>query len=158
MNLSVEEVSLRCMGCSQLLSLEEAVKQNWQMCRHCGTGICSRCLGDLDVRRHCLSFACSSQRRIIDLMPIPVQKILAFAQEHYQENYRQGILYKLFYEQEETRHTPAFFVIKTKVEPDIEAVPHTIREEMWKNFQLVITKRRGGQFITWEKVVSSPTL
>lgn len=159
MDISVEEVSLRCMGCSELLSLEDAVKQNWLMCRHCGTGICARCLRDLDAQKHCLSFACSSHRRIIDLMPIPVQKILAFAEEHYQETYKQGILYKLFYEEAEQRHTPAFFVVKTKTnsQPDQDQ-PSTIREEIWKNFQLVITKRRGGQFITWEKVGETSNL
>lgn len=40
-----------------------------------------------------------------------------------------------------------------KEEPQLDNDMSTIQEEIWKNFQLVITKRKGGKFITWERVL-----
>jgi len=51
-------------------------------------------------------------------------------------------------------HTPAFFIVQEKKTdvPENEK-PTKIQEEIWKNFQLVVTKRKGGKFISWERVL-----
>lgn len=87
-------------------------------------------------------------------IPIPIERILVFAQENSQNEYKQGLLYKLFYEERERMHTPAFFIVQEKKTdvPENEK-PTKIQEEIWKNFQLVVTKRKGGKFISWERVL-----
>ncbi len=154
MNIQMDEISIRCMGCNSILHLEQAVHEGWQMCKRCQFAICSFCYEHLDFGKHCLSYLCSAKHLAIEPMPLPIEKILVFAEENYLNDYRKGILYKLFYENAEQRLRPNAFVIQEKTDqPNPTDRPTQIQEEVWKNFQLVITKRRGGKFITWERVV-----
>ncbi len=155
MQIQVDEVSIRCMGCSTILALEEAARAEWKLCRRCQCAICNFCFDNLDEHKHCLSYFCTQKHQIIDPIPLPIEKILIFAQENYQEEYKKGLIYKLFFEEQEHLHKPSFFVLNEK---KIELIdesqrPTKIQEEMWKNSQLVVTKRRGGKFITWEKMI-----
>lgn len=151
----MDEVSIRCMGCSQIHVLADAVKMSWSMCGHCSFAICSFCRDHLDEQQHCLSHVCSQRKRIFDPVPLPVEKILIFARENEFEEYRQGLLFKLFYQGEENQGTAPFFSIQHRgqeIEEDLEK-PTKIQEEIWGNSQIVITKRKGGKFITWERVL-----
>ena len=154
-SVSMDEVSIRCMGCSQIKTLEKAAFEGWKICSHCNFTICEFCCKNLEKQQYCLSYLCSSQNRKINLVPLPVAKIIIFAQGNYQSEYKQGLLYKLFYKDQEKLKTPAFFIAAEKEKQIIEAdnKPSKVQEEIWKNFQLVITKRKGGKFITWERVM-----
>jgi hypothetical protein len=154
MTLQIDEVSIRCVGCSQQQTLAEAVRSGWKMCKHCNFSICSFCQENLGPNRKCISYVCSPKGRAFEPVTLPVDKILIFAQEYAYKEYRQGLLYKLFYEEQERCQAAPFFVIQEKNEEAVseDLRPTHVQEEVWKNFQLVITKRRGGKFITWEKV------
>ena len=153
--LRMDEVSIRCMGCFQQATLEEAVRAGWQMCQACNFPICPYCYGDLGTEKICISHICSGKRRILEPVPLPIDKIIIFAQENYQTDYHKGMLYKLFYQESERQYAPPFFAVQEKPEQQAteEQKPSKVQQEVWKNFQLVITKRRGGKFITWERVV-----
>ena len=154
MQLTMDEVSIRCMGCFEKLNLEQAVRNGWKMCKHCNFTICSLCLNDLEEPKKCLSHVCSSKKRLLLVEPLPVEKIIIFAQNNYQSDYHQGILYKLFYKDKEKLYAPPFFSVQEK-ESELEEIeqPSQVQQEIWKNFQLVITKRKRGKFITWERVI-----
>ncbi|NUM34629.1 MAG: hypothetical protein HUU50_08800 [Candidatus Brocadiae bacterium] len=152
--LKTDEVSIRCMGCSKLSTLEEAIREEWKMCKFCNFTICSFCLMNLGQEKQCLSYVCLSKKRAIDPVGLPVEKIIIFAQENYQSDYRQGLLYQLFYKDQEKLYAPPFFVVQEKKDTiEEEEKPTKLQEEVWKNFQVVITKRKGGKFVTWERVV-----
>ncbi len=152
--LKTDEVSIRCMGCSQLSTLEDAIRQEWRMCKFCNFTICNFCLEHLGSERQCLSYICLSKKRALDPVPLPVEKIIIFAQENYQSDYRQGLLYQLFYKEREKLYAPPFFVVQEKKDQvQEEEKPTKLQEEVWKNYQVVITKRKGGKFVTWERVV-----
>ena len=154
MPLKMDEVSIRCMGCSQPRTLEEAARSGWKMCKFCNFAICSFCYENLGESRKCFSFPCATKGRNLDAIPLPIETILIFAEEHAYRDYRKGLLYKLFYEEEEQKRAGPVFTIKELTAGQIaeEEKPTKVQEEVWKNYQLVITKRKGGKFITWEKV------
>lgn len=154
MSLKMDEVSIRCMGCFQQKTLEQAVREGWQMCKTCQFAICMHCYQEIGEVKKCLSYICQQKNNDIMPIPIPIERILVFAQENSQNEYKQGLLYKLFYEERERMHTPAFFIVQEKKTdvPENEK-PTKIQEEIWKNFQLVVTKRKGGKFINWERVL-----
>lgn len=155
MPLNLDEVSMRCMGCNTSQTLETAVRQGWKMCRLCNFAICGFCYENLDPAQHCLSFECTPRHRKLDPIPLPIEKILIFAQEHAYEQDQKGLLYKIFYQDQELTNAPPFFVVREKerAQPSLEDKPTKVQEEVWSNFRLVITKRRGGKFITWEKII-----
>lgn len=154
MATSMDEISIRCMGCNESLTLEKAVKKDWKMCENCNFSICSFCFELLDNMK-CLSYICSPNKLEISPIPLPIEKIIVYAQQHSQEDYKKGLLYKLFYQEQEKLHAPPFLTLKEKKqEVNEEYKPSKIQEETWKNFQLVVTKRRGGKFISWERVIS----
>lgn len=154
MTLEINDVSLRCMGCSRSNSLDECLKDAWKMCGHCHFAICPVCYGYLDEPKLCLSYTCSPRKKTIDPIPLPVEKIIIYAREQQKQVSEGGLLHKLFYEEGERIHSLPFFVTKEKEEElgDIDDKPTQVQEEIWNNLQVVITKRRGGKFITWEKV------
>lgn len=155
MSLEISDVSIRCMGCTQLQTLDQAVRGSWKMCDHCNFSICAGCYGHLDEKKLCLSYVCSPKKRSLDPVPIPVEKILVFAKEHQHGEGKKGLLYKLFFEEGENIHSLPFFVSREqeiKNTADTLDKPTQVQEEIWKSFELVITKRRGGKFISWEKV------
>lgn len=154
MPLNIAEVSIRCMGCSSLRTLEEAVRQGWKMCKLCNFAICEFCYANLDPSQQCLSFECAPRHRKLEPIPLPVEKILIFAQEHSYEQYQEGLLYRLFYQDQELSNAPPFFVVREREDRrSLEDKPTKLQEEVWNNFRLVITKRKGGKFVTWEKII-----
>lgn len=153
MSLTMDEVSIRCMGCWQSNTLEDAIRNDWKMCKHCNFAICSYCRQHLDNTQKCLSHVCMARGRKFEEIALPVEKILIFAQDHSYKEYRKGLLYKLFYEEQEQQQAAPYFAIKEQEHLlDLEQKPTKVQEEIWKNYQLVITKRRGGKFVTWEKI------
>lgn len=152
--VAMDEVSLRCMGCQSSASLAEAVRGNWQMCANCNFFICQWCSANRGEARFCFSYPCQRLRRPFHLGPIPVERIMIFARNSYRDSYRQGLLYRLFFE-EQGACSP--WTLKEpepeKLDDTGEALLPLIQEEVWSNHKLVVTKRLGGKFITWEKIV-----
>lgn len=152
LEISMDEVSLRCMGCQSPSSLIDAVKSDWQMCDHCNFFICPWCRERIGEARFCLSYPCQRTRRPFKLGAIPVERILVFARNSYRRSYREGLLYRLFFEQAEQAGSPWSLIAPDEQQAPDAIVPR-MQEEVWSNHQLVVTKRRGGKFITWEKIV-----
>ncbi len=151
----MDEVSLRCMGCQTSSSLADAVRGGWQMCGNCNFFICQWCGENRGEARFCFSYPCQRLRRPFRLGAIPVERIMIFARNSYRHSYREGLLYRLFYEDQEKTTSPW-----TLSEPEARTVTAEgevllprVQEEIWLNHKLVVTKRLGGKFITWEKIV-----
>ena len=60
MALRMDEVSIRCMGCWQTITLEEGVRNSWKMCQRCNFAICNFCYEHLENSDKCLSWFCST--------------------------------------------------------------------------------------------------
>lgn len=109
MLLKTSDVSIRCMGCSELMTLEEAVRAGWKMCKSCNFSICELCYHDLGFEKKCLSFDCMSKHRTIELIPLPVDKIIIFAQKNYQSDYKKGY-YTIFFIKKKRRFMLLLFL------------------------------------------------
>ncbi len=148
----MDEVSLRCMGCSNHIDVEEAVRRDWKTCERCHFFVCPECLADLGTDPVCLSYACQRLGRKMQVGSIPVEKVLFFAGREARSTDPDGLLYRLFYEENENLDLP--FTLVEVPEPEVEAQlgPLTVQEEVWKSHRLVVTKRRRGKFVSWEKI------
>ncbi len=153
MSLQLDEVSIRCMGCRENHTLEGAIRDEWRICDHCQFFICRFCMENLGDSRYCLSYQCRQAQREFALGPIPVERVLLFARSQVVRGQKKGLLHKLFFESE-GGDLP--WLLRETGDPerddDLESRPVTLQEEVWRNHRLVVTKRRGGQFITWEKI------
>jgi len=45
----MDEGSIRCMGCSKSISLNDALREHWRMCEHCNYFICDFCYTALGI-------------------------------------------------------------------------------------------------------------
>lgn len=156
MSLHLDEVSIRCMGCREHNTLEGSIADEWRICDHCQFFICRFCMENLGDSRYCLSYACRRDNRHLELGPIPVERVLLFARSQQATRGRKGLLHRLFFAGGDL-DLP--FVLRESDEAgsplageEVEERPTTIQEEVWRNHSLVVTKRRGGKFITWEKL------
>jgi hypothetical protein len=154
LEISLDEVSLRCMGCQAASSLAAAARSGWRMCANCNFFICALCGEQARDGEPCFSPVAQLRGQPFRLVPIPVERLLVFARSGYRRIYRRGLLYRLFFEPVEARNAPYTLV---EPEPPEAGLPREIgpriQEETWSNHQLVLTKRRGGKFITWERIV-----
>ena len=155
MSLELDEVSIRCMGCREHQTLEGAIHAEWRICERCQFFICHFCLDHLGETRSCLSYTCQREEASIEDEPIPVDRVLLFARSQASLQRHKGLLHDLFYRSGPGLDLP--FVLRENDEAPMaveeEERPITVQEEVWRNHRLVITKRAGGKFITWEKIV-----
>ncbi|MBI4615043.1 MAG: hypothetical protein HY720_15630 [Planctomycetes bacterium] len=154
MEFKFDEVSIRCMGCRAENTLEGAIQDEWRICDHCHFFICRFCLENLGDERYCLSYACRQAHRPIEAGPVPIERVLLFARVERARSRKKGLLYKLFFADGPGLDLP-FVLREVEEEPDEDDPsrrPATVQEEVWRNHRLVVTKRRAGKFITWEKI------
>ena len=141
------------MGCAESVGLEEAVRREWKGCDTCHFFICGLCFADLGDAPPCLSYLCQRSGKPLLAGAIPVEKVLFFAGHQVQQTERQGLLYRLFYEEREDLDLPFTLVEMAEEEEDDIRGPLTLQEEVWQNHRLVVTRRRRGKFVSWEKIL-----
>lgn len=105
----------------------------------------------------CPSFIFGIEQHQLSPGPIPVEKVMLFLEQNKKEGITAGLLEALFFENEQMSYQPFYTEVEKKVivkdeETTIELEPANIQEEMWASFGFVMTKRRRGKFITWEKI------
>jgi len=157
--ITTNTVSIRCVGHNGRATLKDAVSEGWRMCRVCLSFICPKCIKEFDLKMGgvCPSFIFGIEKHQLSLAPIPVEKVLVFVEENKTEGITAGLLETLFYEDEQMGFIPFYATMDDKPKKDgsIEednAEPPKIQEEIWASFGFVMTKRRRGKFITWEKI------
>lgn len=105
----------------------------------------------------CPSFIFGIEQHQLSLGPIPVEKVILFFEQNKKEGITARLLEALFFEDEQTSYMPFYTEIEKKNindddEKNLELEPTNIQEEVWATFGFVMTKRRRGKFITWEKI------
>ena len=154
--IQITEVAIRCQACNGRCDLADAVKLGWRACVNCGTFVCDQCLEEMDADFPCLSSVCLAGGRPFEPEPIPVDRVLVFARAQQTVEMADSLLTRLFF-----ADMPQFgaqpYVLKAlenrqgteTTEPDDQA---KVQAETWAGHHLVITRRKRGQFVTWERV------
>lgn len=158
--ITTTTVSVRCAGHNGRATLKTAVEAGWRMCRICRSFICPKCIEEFDLKMKgtCPSFIFGMDQHKLSPGPIPVEEVILFAESNKQEGITGGLLETLFFEDEQMGFMPFYAAIEKKKgeeveeEDELSLEPPKIQEEMWSSFGFVMTKRRRGKFITWEKI------
>ena len=157
--ITTTTVSVRCAGHNGRATLKEAVEAGWRMCRVCRSFICPKCIDEFDLKMKgtCPSFIFGMEQHQLSPGPIPVEEVILFVESNKKEGITGGLLEALFYEDEQMGFMPFYAAVEKKKEKeeeeeDLSLEPSKIQEEMWSSFGFVMTKRRRGKFITWEKI------
>ena len=157
--ITTTTVSVRCAGHNGRATLKEAVEAGWRMCRVCRSFICPKCIDEFDLKMKgtCPSFIFGMEQHQLSPGPIPVEEVILFVESNKKEGITGGLLETLFYEDEQMGFMPFYAAVEKKKEKeeeeeDLSLEPSKIQEEMWSSFGFVMTKRRRGKFITWEKI------
>ncbi len=156
--ITTSTVSIRCAGHNGRATLREAVDAGWRMCRICRTFICPNCIQEFDLKMTgaCPSFIFGIDRHQLSPGPIPVEEVMLFVESNKSEGITGGLLETLFFEDEQMGFMPFYAAVEKKAEEENEdelnLEPPKIQEEIWSSFGFVMTKRRRGKFITWEKI------
>ena len=159
--ITTSTVSVRCAGHNGRATLKEAIEAGWRMCRICKSFICPNCIQEFDLKMNgtCPSFIFGIEKHDMSPGPIPVEEVILFVESNKSEGITAPLLEALFFEDEQMGFIP-FYAAVDKKKPD-KAKPETeegttelpkIQEENWKSFGFVMTKRRRGKFVTWEKI------
>jgi len=159
--ITTSTVSVRCAGHNGRMTLREAVAAGWRMCRICRSFICPKCIQEFDfkVGGVCPSFIFGIENHQLSPGPIPVEEVILFVEQNKPEGITAGLLETLFFEDEQMGFMPFYASVDKNVEgeeadDDLNLEPAKIQEEMWASFGFVMTKRRRGKFVTWEKIGS----
>ncbi|MFW9923276.1 MAG: hypothetical protein ACFFDW_08340 [Candidatus Thorarchaeota archaeon] len=156
--ITTTTVSVRCAGHNGRATLKEAVEAGWRMCRICRSFICPKCIEEFDLKMMgtCPSFIFGIEQHHLSPGPIPVEEVILFVEQNKPEGITAGLLESLFFEDEQMGFMPFYASIDNKKgiddEEDMSQEPAKIQEEMWASFGFVMTKRKRGKFITWEKI------
>ena len=160
--ITTSTVSVRCAGHNGRVTLKEAIDSGWRMCRICRSFICPSCIQEFDFKMGgtCPSFIFGVDQHMLSPGPIPVEEVMLFVETNKQEGFTGDLLESLFFEDEQMGFVPFYAAIdnkkpQTKTEKEeieLTKEPPKIQEEMWSSFGFVMTKRRRGKFITWEKI------
>ena len=84
--------------------------------------------------------------------------MILFAESNKPEGITAGLLEALFFEDEQMGFMPFYAAVEkqkqdeSEDEDELSLEPPKIQEEVWSSFGFVMTKRRRGKFITWEKI------
>lgn len=145
------------MACRKKVSLPEGREIGFQICRTCNTILCPTCITaylESEPTQHA-SFMGRAPHPL-DLGYLPVSDILIFAEKMTRELSGE-LVWNCFYKDEEALFgRVSGFSAKSKKqqktsEMNLE-VP--IREEYWRNFGTVITRRNRGKFLSWERLIA----
>ena len=153
---SIEEVAIRCQACGERCELADAVKRGWRACQHCGSFVCGECLGLLGENFRCLSAVCMDAGRHFESQPIPVDRVLVFARAQQVLAMEDSFLFRVFFE-DDIHHGHDDYTLQAQ-EPENasrasdEDNPAKIQMETWQGHRLVLTRRRHGRFVSWERV------
>jgi len=158
--ITTSTVSIRCAGHNGRATLKEAVEEGWRMCRICRSFICPKCIQEFDFKMmgKCPSFIFGMDEHQLSPGPIPVEKIILFAEENKPEGITGELLEALFFEDEQMGFMPFYTEVtnsndeEEEEDDELSLEPPKIQEENWASFGFVMTKRRRGKFITWEKI------
>ena len=156
--ITTSTVSVRCAGHNGRATLKEAVDGGWRMCRICRTFICPKCIQEFDLKMMgaCPSFIFGIDKHQLSPGPIPVEEVILYVESNKPEGITGGLLESLFYEDEQMGFVPFYAAVEKKEEEidddELSLEPPKIQEEIWSSFGFVMTKRRRGKFITWEKI------
>ncbi|MFX0060995.1 MAG: hypothetical protein ACFFC7_02335 [Candidatus Hermodarchaeota archaeon] len=156
-SIDPDYVLVYCMACRTKTTLPEARETGYAICKICNTILCPDCIKAYEgsePTQHA-SFM-GRPPHPLELGYLPVSDILIFAEKITRELSGE-LVWKCFYKNEEAFYG-RFPILSKKPkkqgqEPDIRMeVP--IREEYWRNFGTVITRRNRGKFVSWEKLVT----
>ncbi|NHJ41228.1 MAG: hypothetical protein FK731_14445 [Asgard group archaeon] len=158
--ITTTTVSVRCAGHNGRATLKEAVEEGWRMCRICRSFVCPKCIQEFDFKMGgvCPSFIFGIESHQLSPGPIPVEEVILFAEQNKSEGITGELLEALFFEDEQMGFMPFYATIdkgtheETEDDDELSLEPAKIQEEMWASFGFVMTKRRRGKFITWEKI------
>ncbi|HUT82738.1 MAG TPA: hypothetical protein VMZ29_16200 [Candidatus Bathyarchaeia archaeon] len=155
--ITTSTVSVRCAGHNGRATLKEAVAEGWRMCRVCRSFICPKCIQEFDFKMNgiCPSFIFGIESHQLSPGPIPVEEVILFVEQNKSEGITAGLLEALFFEDEQMGFMPFYAAVEKELvseDDELNLDPAKIQEEMWSSFGFVMTKRRRGKFITWEKI------
>ncbi|HUU77081.1 MAG TPA: hypothetical protein VMX55_01960 [candidate division Zixibacteria bacterium] len=157
--ITTTTVSVRCAGHNGRATLKEAVEAGWRMCRICRSFVCPNCIQEFDMKMmgKCPSFIFGIEEHQLSPGPIPVEEVILFVESNKSEGITAGLLESLFFEDEQMSFMPFYAEVDNKKEEqeeddELNLEAPKIQEEMWSSFGFVMTKRRRGKFITWEKI------
>ena len=156
--VSTETVSIRCAGHNGRATLREALDAGWRMCRVCRTFVCPACINEFDMKMQglCPSFIFGVDQHQLSPGPIPVEEVMIYVEQNKPKGITGGLLEVLFFEDEQMGFMPFYASVEDKEEEmeedELGLEPPKIQEEIWSSFGFVMTKRRRGKFITWERI------
>lgn len=152
--LTMNEVAIRCQACSAQAQLDDAVRNGWQSCMHCGSFVCAECLQDFGGQFQCLSSVCLQAGRMFSSAPIPVDRVLVFARSQQLLEMEDSFLSRVFFDNQST-WGPSGYTLRGAEQPEKvlgDEEPGKVQTETWNGHQLVITRRKRGRFVTWERI------
>ena len=155
--LEVDDIELVSVASGVRVSLDRAMREGWVVCHHCGAPYDPT---DVELLREeygdsaqCLSDACRRRSGPLITDPLPLERIVVFATANMHREFREGLLYQLFYADDADRTHPHFMLREqgsdAAPQPLIPQPEARIQEENWSGMGLVITKRRRGRFVAW---------
>ena len=151
--LTMSEVAIRCQACNAHSELDKAVKAGWQSCIHCGSFVCADCLADLGESFPCLSSACMRAERMFSATPIPIDRVLVFARTQQLLDMEDSFLSRVFFDEYGAWGPNGYALRGTEqAAAPPQDDPGKVQAETWEGHQLVITRRKRGRFVTWERV------
>jgi hypothetical protein len=107
---------------------------------------------------YCPSYILGIEKHLMELEPIPTERIIVFAEEFQPTSITADLLEDLFYDDYKQSSRPFYASVSQSLESEEEKTVTSdsayakIQEEHWKSFGFVMTKRKRGKFITWEKI------
>jgi hypothetical protein len=156
--LDSDDIELVSVATGRRVTLEVAAREGWVVCDHCGAPYEPT---DVDLLREgddtarCVSDVCRHRRSPLVTAVLPVDRIVVFAQTRMHREFREGVLFRLFYQDDERSIHPHFTLRERAPDDDgprrpvMPEVEPRVQEENWAGKGLVITKRRRGKFVTW---------
>ncbi len=158
--LEAQDIEIVSVATGRRATLEVAVREGWVICEHCGSPYDPadvELLREEDAEARCISDVCRNRRQPLGTVPLPIERIVVFARARMHRDFRHGLLYRIFYEHDDT-HIHPHFALKEEAREAADATEKggtsgqtqpTVREENWLNRGLVLTKRKRGRFVSW---------
>jgi hypothetical protein len=145
--LDLSTVGISCVACGTRTTLEQAIRAGWQQCLRCQFFIDPKCLQMVKTTMGgtCPSFSQGVPHHQIQPTDIPSERILIFVKDQYQKGRVGALIESIFY----TKPAVQESISTQPLPPEDESLT---REEIWRQFGLVLVRRSHGKWVTWEKV------